>query len=132
MAPIKIHPNRISFAIHPPPKKEPKPTLKEGKHWFNTTLEEYSDFIFAHGRYNNLENLDNRIGDSLEIPDPIKDDHASDSHDHPFGKGTHPGNLLIGMLMEIYRSTYHCRTSLEALLDRAENIPSIMKDTSAT
>ena len=39
-----------------------------------------------------------KIRKSLEIVDPIKDNHTSEDHGHPFGKGTHPGNLLIGLL----------------------------------
>ena len=76
----------------------PKPIIKGSKNWLNTTLEEYGDFIFAHGRYNTLENLDLKIRKSLEIVDPIEDNHASENQDHPFGKGTHPGNLLIGLV----------------------------------
>ena len=79
-----------------------------------------------------MENLDHKIRKSLEIVDPIEDNHTSENQDHPFGKGTHPGNLLIGLLMEIYRSTYHFETPLETLLNRAEHIPSIMKNTSTT
>merc|ERR1712215_341938 len=88
------------------------------------TLEEYGDFIFAHGRYNTLENLDLKIRKSPEAIDTIEDNHTLENQNHPFGKGTHPGNLLVGLLMEIYRSTYHFETPLETLQNKAENIPS--------
>ena len=129
---IEIQPKRISFTILPPSKRQPKSALKKSKNWLNATLEEYSDFIFAHGRYNNLATLDSRIKDSLMTPDPIKDDHSPELSSHPFGKGTHSGNLLIGILLEIYRSTYHYGTSLDSLLDRAAHLPTIMKDASTT
>ena len=79
-----------------------------------------------------MENLDHRIRKSLEIVDFIKDNYISEDQGHPFGKGTHPGNLLIGLLLEIYQSTYHCGTPLETLLNRAEHIPPIMENTSTT
>ena len=45
-----------------------------------------------------MENLDLKIRKSLEVVDPIEDNHTSENQDHPFGRGTHPGNLLIGLV----------------------------------
>ena len=123
---VKINPSNLQFAMKQQ-QDSPKPILKGSKNWLNTTLEEYGDFIFTYGRYNTLENLDLKIRENLGIIDTIKDNHTLENQNHPFGKGTHAGNLLIGLLMEIYRSTYHLETPLETLLNKAENIPSIMK-----
>ena len=131
MNPISILPDKVSFVIKTQPGILTKPSLKKNKNWYNATLEEYSDFIFAHGRNNTLENLDAKIRDSLLIPDPIKD-NSSESPLPPFEQGTHPGTLLVGLLLEIYRSTYHYGVTLEDLLERATHIPSIMEDSSTT
>ena len=65
-----INPTRLHFAFQQQ-KDIPKPIIKGSQNWLNYTLEEYSNFIFAHGRYNTLENLDLKIRNGLEIVDLI-------------------------------------------------------------
>ena len=127
---IKVNPKRISLSIQPASKIATKTNLKKSKNWCNTTLEEYSDFIFAHGRYNNLDNLDSRIREAIRTPNWGEETQVSESSSHPFSKKTPPGTLLVGLLMEIYRSTYHCGAPIDTLLSRAANLPAIMRDAS--
>ena len=92
-----LNPTRPPFALQQQ-RNIPEPIVKGNQNWLNYTLEEYSNSIFAHGRYNTLENLDLKIRKGLEIVDLIEVNHTSEDQDHPFGKGTHPGSLLIGLL----------------------------------